>query len=225
MKNIQCDFSSLKFFNFDGWSKEKIIDKYEVVLTSREKQITDLSIEIGSLNDRINNLSDNNSSLQDENEMLKIRLQKRENILNQELNNKEIMFMRLERTEQECDELKRKLEKYEKAGVNKEIPFKEKDSRNKDSNSNTAMAPSFNVSKNVNILDNLNNISNNNSNKNDFTSSSIDETKNISEVKTTKSFVTQKSSALVIQSYFNILRRIKLENLRKEKIILQIELA
>jgi hypothetical protein len=79
-KNLE-DCSSLKFFNFQGWTHEKIIDKYENVLASREKQITDLSIEIGSLNDRVSQLSDNLKNFQDENEILKTRLQKRVNII------------------------------------------------------------------------------------------------------------------------------------------------
>ena len=78
MKNKNFDdCSTLKFFNFEGWSSQKIIDKYEIVLASREKQITDLSIEIGSLNERIANTSDKLKSTQEENEYLKNRLQKR----------------------------------------------------------------------------------------------------------------------------------------------------
>ena len=71
------DCSSLKFFNFDGWNPQKIIEKYETVLASREKQITDLSMEIGSVYDKITSLTDKCKDLQEENEMLKNRLQKR----------------------------------------------------------------------------------------------------------------------------------------------------
>lgn len=78
MKNKNFDeCSSLKFCNFEGWTSQKIIEKYEIVLTSREKQITDLSIEIGSLNERISNMSDKLKSTIEENEQLKNRLQKR----------------------------------------------------------------------------------------------------------------------------------------------------
>ncbi len=78
MKNkIYEECSSLRYFNFEGWTKEKIIEKYEHVLTSREKQITDLSIEIGTINDRLNFLGDKCKKLDEENEMLKNRLQKR----------------------------------------------------------------------------------------------------------------------------------------------------
>ncbi len=69
--------SSLLRFNFDGWSKDKIIEKYETVLTSREKQITDLAMEIGVINERITTLSEHNSEIKAEMEMLRTRLQKR----------------------------------------------------------------------------------------------------------------------------------------------------
>ena len=79
-KNFE-ESSSLKFSNFEGWTSQKIIEKYETVLTCREKQITDLSIEIGSLNERISNVSDKLKSTLEENEYLKNRIQKRVNIL------------------------------------------------------------------------------------------------------------------------------------------------
>ena len=41
--------SSIKNFNFKGWTSDKIIDKYEQVLACREKQIEDLSIELGNI--------------------------------------------------------------------------------------------------------------------------------------------------------------------------------
>jgi hypothetical protein len=69
--------SSLQRFKFEGWSKDKIIEKYETVLASREKQITDLAMEIGVINERITTLSEQNSDLKTEVEMLKTRLQKR----------------------------------------------------------------------------------------------------------------------------------------------------
>ena len=42
--------SSLKNYNFKGWTTEKIIEKYERVLGSRENQIEDLSSELGTVN-------------------------------------------------------------------------------------------------------------------------------------------------------------------------------
>jgi predicted RNase H-like nuclease (RuvC/YqgF family) len=72
--------SSLKDVNFTGKSSEQIIEKYEMVLASREKQITDLSIEIGNLNERISELSEKLKNYEKENVQLKSRLEKRVNI-------------------------------------------------------------------------------------------------------------------------------------------------
>ena len=63
-------------------------------------------------------------------------------MLTQELNNKEIMFMRLERKEQECDELKKKIDAYSK----KPIPVSSKQDKSildlfSSSNSNTSYTP------------------------------------------------------------------------------------
>ena len=41
--------SSLKSFDFKGWTSDKIIDKYEQILFCREKQIEDLSMEFGNV--------------------------------------------------------------------------------------------------------------------------------------------------------------------------------
>jgi hypothetical protein len=51
--------SSMRFFNFDGMTLEKALEKYEEILFNREKQITDLSTEVGSLNERLSNVSIN----------------------------------------------------------------------------------------------------------------------------------------------------------------------
>ena len=56
--NTEYFDSSLKHFNFKGWTADQILEKYESVLASREKQITDLSIEMGSINDKLNILTE-----------------------------------------------------------------------------------------------------------------------------------------------------------------------
>lgn len=106
--NAEYFDSSLKHFNFKGWTADQILEKYESVLASREKQITDLSIEMGSLNDKLNILTEQVENYKKENEQLKATLKKKESLLTQELNNKEIMFIRLEKRENEYDELKTK---------------------------------------------------------------------------------------------------------------------
>jgi len=52
--NIQ---SSLKYFNFEGMDKDKIIEKYEEVVCQREKQIRELAYEIGVINEKLENVS------------------------------------------------------------------------------------------------------------------------------------------------------------------------
>jgi hypothetical protein len=76
-KQTEQNGSSLKVFDFSAWTKEQAIEKYENVLYSREKQITDLTIEMGAVNEKINNLSEKCRQLEHENEILKYRLQKR----------------------------------------------------------------------------------------------------------------------------------------------------
>ena len=100
--------SSLKHFNFKGWTADQILEKYESVLASREKQITDLSIEMGSINDKLNILTEQVENYKKENEQLKAAVKKKESLLAQDLNNKEIMFIRLEKRENEYDKLKMK---------------------------------------------------------------------------------------------------------------------
>jgi hypothetical protein len=41
--------SSLKNYDFKGWTSDKIIEKYEQILSVREKQIEDLSLEFGNV--------------------------------------------------------------------------------------------------------------------------------------------------------------------------------
>ena len=99
--------SSLKHFNFQKYTPQQIIDKYESVLAGREEQITLLSLEMGQLNDRLTTLQEENNALLEENASLKSKLSKKESLLSQELNNKEIMFIRLEKKENEYDLLKK----------------------------------------------------------------------------------------------------------------------
>ena len=106
--NTEYFDSSLKHFNFKGWTADQILEKYESVLASREKQITDLSIEMGSINDKLNILTEQVENYKKENEQLKAAVKKKESLLAQDLNNKEIMFIRLEKRENEYDKLKMK---------------------------------------------------------------------------------------------------------------------
>ena len=69
-ENIELN-SSLKNYNFKGWTSDKIIEKYEYVLASREKQIEDLSLEFGNVYQNLNKYTDMVSNLENENNQLK----------------------------------------------------------------------------------------------------------------------------------------------------------
>lgn len=90
-------------------TKEEIIEKYEEVLESREAQVIDLTMELGRIQERIITLEDTNERLEAENEKLKKMNSKKDFFLTQELQNKEIMFIRLQNKEQEVDDLRLKV--------------------------------------------------------------------------------------------------------------------
>ena len=102
--------SSLKNFNFEGMTTEEIINKYESVLSTRENQLLSLTIEIGNANSEINKLTDEIEKYDNENEILLNKINKIEKNISQELNNKDIMFMRLQQKESEVEFLQIQLE-------------------------------------------------------------------------------------------------------------------
>ncbi len=63
--------SSLKNYNFKGWTSDKIVEKYEFVLSSREKQIEDLSLEFGNVYRNLNQYMDLASKFEKENTEIK----------------------------------------------------------------------------------------------------------------------------------------------------------
>ena len=95
--------SSLKHFNFEGMTTEEIINKYESVLSTREKQILDLTVEIGNGNSEINKLTEEIEKYDKENEELLNKINKLEKNIARELSNKDIMFMRLQQKESEVE--------------------------------------------------------------------------------------------------------------------------
>ena len=107
---MESNGSSLKNFNFEGMTTEEIINKYESVLSTREKQILDLTIEIGNASNEINKLTDEIEKYDKENETLLNKINKIEKNISQELNNKEIMFMRLQQKESEVEFLQIQLD-------------------------------------------------------------------------------------------------------------------
>ena len=107
---MQSNGSSLKNFNFEGMTTEEIINKYESVLSIREKQILDLTVEIGNANSEINKLTDEIEQYDKENEILLNKINKIEKNISQELSNKEIMFSRLQQKESEVEFLQIQLD-------------------------------------------------------------------------------------------------------------------
>jgi hypothetical protein len=100
--------SSLSECNFDALSKAEVIEKYETVLTSREKQIQDLSEFIGNYSDKLASAFERIKTLEEENELYKEKLTKKvrltlikEQYIQQDQENKEIMFLRLKELEKE----------------------------------------------------------------------------------------------------------------------------
>ena len=106
--------SSLKNAKFENMTAEQVIKKYEEVLNSREKQIYELSAEIGQINKKMQKMKAKFENGKEKNIKLKNILQKKEVLLKQELDNKELMFMQLTKKEKECDEIQKKIEDLKK---------------------------------------------------------------------------------------------------------------
>ena len=102
--------SSLKNNKFKGLTAEQIIKKYEDALYSREKQFFELSQEIGKNTQKIQDLVQKKEKSKHNNSILKDILAKNEQLLKQELSNKEISFMKLSDLEQKYDDLQNKID-------------------------------------------------------------------------------------------------------------------
>jgi len=106
--------SSLKNSKFHELTSEQIIKKYEEVLNSREKQLCELSLEMGKVQEKLENLKLKYQNANEKNTQLKNILQKKESLLKQELDNKEIMFMQLTKKEKESDEITEQIKNLKK---------------------------------------------------------------------------------------------------------------
>ena len=107
-KNIPI--SSLKNNKFKNLTAEQIIKKYEDVLFSREKQFYELSNEIGKLTQKIQFLVQKKEKSKYNNTILKDIYSKDDELLKQELSNKEIAFMKLTDLEHKYDDLQNKID-------------------------------------------------------------------------------------------------------------------
>ena len=106
--------SSLKNAKFENMTAEQVIKKYEEVLNSREKQIYELSAEIGQITKKTQKMKAKYENCKEQNIKLKNIFQKKEVLLKQELDNKELMFMQLTKKEKECDEIQKKIDDFKK---------------------------------------------------------------------------------------------------------------
>ena len=125
--------SSLKNYNFEGMTTEEIINKYESVLSTREKQILDLTIEIGNGNSEINKLTEEIEKYDKENEELLNKINKLEKNIARELSNKDIMFMRLQQKESEVEFLQIQYDALVSGTNIKPIEEKKPPAKNEDS--------------------------------------------------------------------------------------------
>ena len=125
--------SSLKHDKFKGLTSEEIIKKYEKVLFSRERQFSELSKEVDKLTQTIQNLVSKKNKSKYTNDKLKEELEKNEQILKQELSNKEIVFMKLTNLEHKYDDLQNKIDDIiNKQNALAESSMREKEKSNQD---------------------------------------------------------------------------------------------
>ena len=110
----KINVSSLKNAKFENMTAEQVIKKYEEVLNSRERQIYELSAEIGQITKKTQKMKAKYENCKEQNTKLKNIFQKKEILLKQELDNKELMFMQLTKKEKECDEIQKKIDDLKK---------------------------------------------------------------------------------------------------------------
>ena len=127
------DPSSLKYDKFKGMTAEQIINRYESVLSSREKQFFELTQEIGKASHIIQKLKQKKEDYIYNNVLLKDIFSKREQQLKQELSNKEITFMKLTDIEHKFDDLQNKIEYIiNKQNALADLSMREKERMNQD---------------------------------------------------------------------------------------------
>ena len=144
--------SSMKYFDLSSMNEDEIIEKYESLLAGREKQIKELSHQIGLLNEKYYDNLDEIKTLEKEMKESEEKCLKKENILNQEINSREIM--------------KKQSEEY--LNINKDL---RKQIENNVSKNSSDEMKNFFRSNSLNNNNNINNLNdNNNNNKREKTS-------------------------------------------------------
>ena len=145
--------SSMKYFDLSSLTEDEIIEKYESLLAGREKQIKELSHQIGLLNEKYYDNLDEIKTLEKEMKESEEKCLKKENILNQEINSREIMKKQIDEYVKINQDLRKQIENNVSKNSSDEVK-------------NFFRANSLNNNNNNNINNNDNNINNNNDNNN-----------------------------------------------------------
>lgn len=93
--------SSLKYYDFEGMTKEEIIIKFDSLLEKREKLINELNNDNCILNEKLNISNSYNSQIENEKKELMIKCNKLEMLFKQELVDKEILLTKNSKLERE----------------------------------------------------------------------------------------------------------------------------
>lgn len=93
--------SSLKFYDFEGMTKEDIISKFDSLLEQREKLINEINNDNCILNEKLNLSNSYVKQIEGEKNELMIKCNKLEKLFKQELIDKEILLTKNSKLEQE----------------------------------------------------------------------------------------------------------------------------
>lgn len=109
--------SLIQIYQLEKATKDKILEKYEEILFERENQIRELSYQMGLLNEKLYNVyyqyillkqsCEKLKQIAHDKEELENKINKKDNHLQQEIENKEIMFNKLNVLVNENDKLKK----------------------------------------------------------------------------------------------------------------------
>ena len=156
----------MKYFDLSSLTEDEIIEKYENLLAGREKQIKELSHQIGLLNEKYYDNLDEIKILEKEMKESEEKCKKKENILNQEINSREIM--------------KKQIDEYVK--INQDL--RKQIENNVSKNSSDEVKNFFRSNSLNNNNNNINNNNENNDNNNKETSPKKKKKKNENEKNT-----------------------------------------
>jgi len=100
-------------------NNKETVEKLQNTLASREKQIASMATMLAELNEKLNDSLIKNRTLTTENKELNTKLVSREDILKQELKDKELIFSKLQTLERENERLNDKISSFQGKGGKK----------------------------------------------------------------------------------------------------------